>query len=416
MANSNEKAEIVKYIEDRKTFDAPKAKTVQVAEYDTFEEILDLAKKYKFLAFDTEHEVADSKPDIQTDEKRKLIVKGFDESLNTGKIKEILVEKFKTIGKLDGNISVKEQKPVAAFFAFKEPESASRAVEEFNEKVISELGENPILVHLKQKKVRLAIALLQISFPNGQCYLLNYRLDFPKNFLDMLEDPKILKIGIGILDDDKKRIKSQWNIEPKGLVDLRILVKKIIPEIVTEKDGAEHLAKAILQIDLKNKGDWKFHRNWEREKLSDDQIEYAANDVLTAMAILLLVINESASIPVDGTIDDLTKVAYESCSEFLDQKYKAKNRNKEKSDKPKGKPVKKAKLVSLLKSEFPNNPAYVGRIIGKLSNVEEFNIEELEKMLEEGKEEDVEIVKKKIQEAVKMVELTKNDKGIHMPG
>ena len=104
----------------------------------------------------------------------------------------------------------------------------------------------------------------------------------------MLENPEILKVGIGIPEDDKKRITSQWIIEPKGLIDLRHLVKKFKPEFVTEKDGAVHLAKVILGIDLKNKGDWKFHKHWEKEKLCDDQIEYAANDVLTAMAILLL--------------------------------------------------------------------------------------------------------------------------------
>ena len=96
------------------------------------------------------------------------------------------------------------------------------------------------------------------------------------------------------------------------------------------------------------------------------------------------VIFEGVSIPDDGTIDDLIKSAYDSCSEFQDQKYKSKKHNKEKSDKPKGKKVKTEKLVSLLCIEFPNNPAYVGRIIGKLK-VSKFNIEELEKMLENGK-------------------------------
>ena len=108
----------------------------------------------------------------------------------------------------------------------------------------------------------------------------------------MLKNPEILKIGIGLPGDDQKRIKSQWNIESKGLVDIRHVVRKFKPQAVAEKSGAEHLAKEILGIKLKFKDHkdheyWKFHANWESENLDENQIEYAANDVLTAMAIVL---------------------------------------------------------------------------------------------------------------------------------
>ena len=105
----------------------------------------------------------------------------------------------------------------------------------------------------------------------------------------MLENPEILKIGIGLPGDDQRRMKLQWNIEPKGLVDIRNVVK---PKAEDNKNGAKHLAKEILGIKLKFKDHkdheyWKFHANWESENLDDNQIEYAANDVLTAMAIVV---------------------------------------------------------------------------------------------------------------------------------
>ena len=82
MCSNIEKEQFVKYIHDRATYDAQEAKTVQVVDQNTFEEILDLAKKYKILAIDTEHEVKDGKKtDKQTEEKRKIIVRGFDETL-----------------------------------------------------------------------------------------------------------------------------------------------------------------------------------------------------------------------------------------------------------------------------------------------------------------------------------------------
>ena len=105
----------------------------------------------------------------------------------------------------------------------------------------------------------------------------------------MLENPEILKIGIGLPGDDQRRMKLQWNIEPKGLVDIRHVVREFKPQAVANKSGADHLAKEILGIELKFKDhkDWKFHEKWESENLDENQIEYAANDVLTAMAIVL---------------------------------------------------------------------------------------------------------------------------------
>ena len=119
--------------------------------------------------------------------------------------------------------------------------------------------------------------------------LTSSNLGLPQEFLDILENPEILKIGIGFPGNDQGRMKSQWNIEPKGLVDIRHVVRKFKPEAVAQKSGADHLAKEILGIKLDFKGhkDWKFHEMWESENLDENQIEYAANDVLTAMAIVL---------------------------------------------------------------------------------------------------------------------------------
>ena len=50
------------------------------------------------------------------------------------------------------------------------------------------------------------IALLQISFPNGKCFLINHRQKLPDKFLAMLENGSILKIGIGILDEGPDHI------------------------------------------------------------------------------------------------------------------------------------------------------------------------------------------------------------------
>ena len=93
-----------------------------------------------------------------------------------------------------------------------------------------------------------AVALLQISFPNGKSYLISHRFALSQKFLNILEDDSIIKIGIGILDEDVKRFRSQWNIQPRGLVELGHLAKKYYPEL--EKLGAQYLAQTFLDVTL----------------------------------------------------------------------------------------------------------------------------------------------------------------------
>ena len=192
MESQDEKRQILKYIEDRNSYSAPQTETVQVKNQDIFQQILELTMEYKFLAIDTEQETTSQKKvDKPTVEKRRLLVKGFDETLEQGVIKNELVQKFKEIGKLDGNpfyMEARDDKPPAATLAYGKPESASEAIEKFNGKEMMEIGATSLQVGLKNvssksletQVAKQKVALLQISFPNGKCFLLNYRLNLPK--------------------------------------------------------------------------------------------------------------------------------------------------------------------------------------------------------------------------------------------
>lgn len=132
-----------------------------------------------------------------------------------------------------------------------------------------------------------AIALLQISFPNGKCYLIHFTQSLPGKLLDVFEDPKVLKLGVGILDEDLKRFQLQWNIQPQGLVDVRHLVLKYHPKV--HKLGVAHLATTFLNLSLDKY--WRIRAsNWEDQDLTDRQVAYAANDVLAVMAIVLKIV------------------------------------------------------------------------------------------------------------------------------
>ena len=189
MGSHDEKRQIHKYIEDRNSYSASKTETIQVKNQDIFQEILELTTEYKFLAIDTEHEPTSQKVDKSTVEQRKLRVRGFDETLKEGVIKNELVQKFKEIGKLDGNpfyMDARHGKPPAATLAYGKPESASEAIEKFNGEEMMEIGAKSLQVELKKasskalEALKQDVALLQISFPNGKCFLLNHRLNLPK--------------------------------------------------------------------------------------------------------------------------------------------------------------------------------------------------------------------------------------------
>jgi hypothetical protein len=110
------------------------------------------------------------------------------------------------------------------------------------------------------------------------------------------------------------------------------------------------------------------------------------------------VINENHQ---DVSIDDVIKSTYNACLEFVDKDYRGAKivGDKQKSDKPKEKSAKTTKLVEHLKSKFPGEPAKVGKITGALKRSRNFKVEDLEKMLVDGKDDGIEFVNSKIQEA-----------------
>ena len=91
MGSHDEKRQILKYIVDRNSYSASQTETVQVKNQDIFQEILELTTEYKFLAIDTEQETTSQKKvDKPAVQKRKLIVKGFDETLEQEVVKKDL--------------------------------------------------------------------------------------------------------------------------------------------------------------------------------------------------------------------------------------------------------------------------------------------------------------------------------------
>lgn len=114
------------------------------------------------------------------------------------------------------------------------------------------------------------VALIQLAIP-GCCYLFRTNMiGYPDELLDILENPKVLKVGLSI-HDDFHNLRKVAEIEPQGFIDLQNFVK--------DYKIADNSLSRLYGI-LFNERISKNQRlsNWEGQILSDAQQAYAALD------------------------------------------------------------------------------------------------------------------------------------------
>ena len=134
------------------------------------------------------------------------------------------------------------------------------------------------------------IALMQLALPNGQCLLIRLnRLNIvPDELRQLLSQNEILKLGVGIKEDCEKLI-SDYNCVCHNWMDIRYFVRS--RRLHCKKLGMAGIAQEVLQISLDK--DWRIRASdWEEGvtnngKLSQRQIEYAANDALVALNVAI---------------------------------------------------------------------------------------------------------------------------------
>jgi ribonuclease D len=114
------------------------------------------------------------------------------------------------------------------------------------------------------------VALLQLSTRERAFIFRINRTGIPDFVKDILEEPKILKIGVAIHDD----LKSLNLIKPMktdGFIDLQ----KYVARFNIEDKGLKKLTANILGFRISKRCQTS---NWEEDVLSIQQLEYAATD------------------------------------------------------------------------------------------------------------------------------------------
>lgn len=130
-----------------------------------------------------------------------------------------------------------------------------------------------------EKGIKNRVSLIQIAtVKNVYLFRIN-KIEFPDELLDIFSDITIIKVGIAIHDDvrDLKRIK---NFKDRSFIDLNNLAK----DYGFISIGAKKLSALILGIRISKKQQLS---NWETDRLSTKQIDYAATDAWICREIFI---------------------------------------------------------------------------------------------------------------------------------
>ena len=147
----------------------------------------------------------------------------------------------------------------------------------------SELKKHPIIGFDTEKRpsfqkgVKHQVALVQLAIPN-KVFLVRLNLTgITRELKDIFTDEKIKKVGIGTADDIIS-LQEMQNFVPAGFLDLN----KMTEQLGIENVGVRNLSALILGYRISKR---QQVTNWERLKLTENQINYAAMDVWVFLEI-----------------------------------------------------------------------------------------------------------------------------------
>lgn len=120
-------------------------------------------------------------------------------------------------------------------------------------------------------------SLIQLATPERAWIVRVSRIGYPERLLRLLSNEEIIKVGAG-LNDDLRRLRSDFHFEPAGFLDLQQYVEAFrIEEKGLKKMSAIVLGKRISKSQQVS--------NWDAEPLTEAQLRYAATDAWICLEI-----------------------------------------------------------------------------------------------------------------------------------
>lgn len=121
------------------------------------------------------------------------------------------------------------------------------------------------------------LCLVQLCDKNGRVYLVQIQKDqqhLAKNLKKLLEDKNVVKI-FHFARFDVALLNFTFGIRVNNIYCTKIASKLV--RTYTEKHGLKTLCREILNIEISKQ---EQSSDWGRETLTDEQLEYAAGDVI----------------------------------------------------------------------------------------------------------------------------------------
>ena len=128
-----------------------------------------------------------------------------------------------------------------------------------------------------KKGIMYPTSLIQLSTLEQAWILRVSRIGYPKELLKLLSEEVPLKVGVS-LHDDLRRLRSDFQFEPKGFLDLQ----QYVEAFRIEEKGLKKLSGIVLGRRISKSQQVS---NWDADLLTEAQLRYAATDAWICLMI-----------------------------------------------------------------------------------------------------------------------------------
>jgi len=120
-------------------------------------------------------------------------------------------------------------------------------------------------------------SLIQLSSMDQAWILRVNRIGYPRELQDLLSGEVPLKVGLS-LHDDLRRLRSDFQFEPRGFLDLQ----QYVEAFRIEEKGLKKLSGIVLGKRISKSQQVS---NWDADLLTEAQLRYAATDAWICLMI-----------------------------------------------------------------------------------------------------------------------------------
>lgn len=153
------------------------------------------------------------------------------------------------------------------------------------------------------------VAVMQICVDTSHCHVMHiFHSGITRSLQFLLEDPILLKVGVGIANDAVKVFKD-YNVSIKAVEDLAYLAKQKLGGDPQKWRSLSSLTEMLISKELQKPNKIRLG-NWETDSLSQAQLEYAATDAFASWHLyqVLKGLSNTEEVAPDKGIEDLKGV------------------------------------------------------------------------------------------------------------